>query len=206
MSLFNTLKERFANYKAQKAEERATEEARKALILAGSITPIRIPVALQPNEVAYLELSARRMVTVDRIEETTVGKTKKKGVVARAVVGGVLLGPLGALGGATTAGSKFESKTTQKTVSSVEVLDTGRLIFTNKRVAFLGQDVLSLPYEQIMSVAFASGFWGNRLTLTYQGMLNGEHFMLSGPNAQDTELYYRGIINNLLDPRLARGI
>lgn len=197
MDLTDKLKKAVSDYQADKAQKRADEEQRQNKILAGNIAPISILVNLEPNEVAYLELPANRMATVERIEEYTTGKTKKKGVLTRAVVGGVLLGPLGALGGAATAGSKGNSKTIQKTVSRVERVDTGKLIFTNKRLVFLGNYVFSLPYQNIVGAEFSGGLGGSKLALKYQEMLNGEHFILSGPNAKDSELYYKGITANL---------
>jgi hypothetical protein len=198
MGFTDKIKKAYSDYQADKAQKQADEEERQTKILAGNIAPISILVNLESGETAYLELPANRMATVERIEEHTVGKTKKKGVVTRAVVGGVLLGPLGALGGAATAGSKGNSKTIQKSVSRVERVDTGKLIFTNKRVMFLGNNVFSLPYQNIVAAEFSGGYGGNKLALKYQDMLNGEHFIVSGPNAKDSELYYKGITTNLV--------
>ena len=197
MGLTDKLKKAVSDYQADKAQKRADEEERQSKILAGNIAPISIVVNLGHQETAYLELPADRMATVERLEEHTTGKSKKKGVIGRAVVGGVLLGPLGALGGAATAGSKQNTKTIQKTVARIEKVDTGRLIFTNKRVMFLGNNVFSLPYGDIVSAEFSGGYGGQKLALKYQEMLNGEHFVVTGPNAKDSELYYKGITANL---------
>src|SRR5687768_17189663 len=140
--LTSNIKKKINDYKDEQARKKAEEEARQQKILSGQIKPIQVVVSLDPEEKAYIELAARRMAIVDRIVEKTVGKTKKKGVVSRAVVGGVLLGPLGALGGAATAGSKGSSTTTQETVSKMEAVDSGSLILTNKRLMFVGQNIV----------------------------------------------------------------
>lgn len=187
-----------ATAEAEKEAIRVAEEARVAAILSGKIEPVQVVVNLQPGENAYADFGAQRMAVVDRIVEKTVGKSKKKGVLTRAVVGGVLLGPLGAVGGAATAGSKHNSVTTQQTVSRLEAVDTGSLIFTNKRIVFVGNNVLSLKYDQLIAVNFDKIKTGTKLHLKYQGMLQGEHFIVGGEKAKDTELYFKGITEKLL--------
>jgi len=179
------------------ARKKATEEARQQKILSGKIEPIQVIVNLEPNEKAYIELSANRMAIIDSIIEKTTGKTKKKGVITRAVVGGVLLGPLGAVAGAATAGSKGSSVKTQETVSKLDKIDQGTLILTNKRLIFLGQNVASLPYDNLIAVSFIDTSIGKKLTVKYEGMLRDEHYIISGDNAEDIELYYKGIKNIL---------
>lgn len=119
-------------------------------------------------------------------------------MITRAVVGGVLLGPLGAVGGAATAGSKNNSTTTQETVSRLQQVDKGSLIFTNKRMMFIGTGVVSLPYDKLIAVSFGSTMTGKKITVKYEGMLKDEHYVISGDKAKDTELYYRGITEKLL--------
>lgn len=181
--------------KEEKARQVALEQARQQKILAGDIAPIVVSVNLQPDEVAYLELTARRMASVDSIVEQTVGKSKKKHVVGRAVVGGVLLGPLGALGGAATAGSKNKSTTTQQTVSSMKQVDSGQMLLTNKRFIFIGNNnIISLTYPEII----ATSFNGSKASIKYDGMLNREYFEVFGPTANDTPLYYKGITQHIV--------
>ena len=181
--------------KEEKARQVALEQARQQKILAGDIAPIVVSVNLQPDEVAYLELTARRMASVDSIVEQTVGKSKKKHVVGRAVVGGVLLGPLGALGGAATAGSKNKSTTTQQTVSSMKQVDSGQMLLTNKRFIFIGNNnIISLTYPEII----ATSFNGSKASIKYDGMLNSEYFEVLGPAANDTPLYYKGITQHIV--------
>jgi hypothetical protein len=186
--------------KEEKARQVALEQARKQKLLAGIIAPISVTVNLQQDEKAYLELTARRMASVDSVVEHTVGKTKKKGVVRRAVVGGVLLAPtgfglVGALGGAATAGSKNKSTTTQQTVSKIQQVDSGKIILTNKRFIFIGNNnVVSLTYPEI----FATSFNGSKASIKYDGMLNSEYFEVLGPAANDTQLYYKGITEHIV--------
>ena len=192
------VKKRINDYKDEQARRKAEEEARQQKILAGEIEPVQVIVNLEPNEKAYAEFGAKRMAVVDRVVEKTVSKSKKKGVVTRAVVGGVLLGPLGALGGAATAGSKGNSTTTQETVSKLEAVDTGSLILTNKRLVFMGQNLVSLPYNKLLAVSFAGSTGGKKLIVKYEGMLKDEHYVVSGEKAKDTELYFKGITDKLL--------
>ena len=196
--LTSNIKKKINDYKDEQARKKAEEEARQQKILSGQIEPVQVVVSLEQNEKAYVELGAKRMAVVDRIIEKTVGKTKKKGVVTRAVVGGVLLGPLGALGGAATAGSKGNSTTTQETVSKLEVVDNGSLILTNKRLMFVGQNVVSLPYSKLVAVSFGNSMTGKKLFEKYEGMLKDEQYVISGDKAKDTELYYKGITDKLL--------
>jgi len=195
-------KEKHAIKKAAKEAEKQAikdaEEARIQAILSGNIEPVQVVVNLQPGEKAYADFAAKRMAIVDSVIEKTVSKSKKKGVLTRAVVGGVLLGPLGAVGGAATAGSKNNSVTTHQTISKLQAVDTGSLIFTNERIVFVGDNVLSLKYDQLVSVNFDKIRTGTKLHLKYEGMLRGEHFIVGGEKAKDTELYFKGITEKLL--------
>lgn len=194
----SSVKKKINDYKDEQARKKAEEEARQQKILSGQIEPVQVIVNLEPNEKAYADFGAKRMAVIDRTVEKTVSKSKKKGVVTRAVVGGVLLGPLGALGGAATAGSKGNSTTTQETVNKLEAVDTGTLILTNKRIVFMGQNLISLPYSKLLAVSFANAMGGKKLIVKYEGMLKDEHYVVSGDKAKDTELYYKGITDKLM--------
>ena len=181
----------------ENARQVALEQARQQKILAGDIKPITVSINLQTDEKAYLELPANRVASVDSIVEHTVGKSKKKHTVRRAVVGGVLLGPLGAVAGAATAGSKNNSTTTQQVVSNMEQVDSGQIILTNKRFIFVGNNnVISLTYPEII----ASSFNDNKATIKYNGMLDGEYYAVYGPAANDTPLYFNGITEHITKP------
>lgn len=72
-----------------------------------------------------------------KIVTDTVGKIKKKGVVTRTLVGGALLGPVGAVVGGATAKSKNESQA----VTRQEVVKT--IIVTRDD-----------PYQQVLSFSY----------------------------------------------------
>lgn len=197
------IKKAVNDYKDDQALKKADEEARQQAIRSGDIQPIQVVVNLESDEKAYAQFGAKRMALVDRVVEKTVGKTKKKGVVTRAIVGGVFLGPLGALGGAATAGSKGSSTTVHETVSKLEAIDGGSIIFTNRRLIFVGREVVSLPYGKIVAVSFGKTMSGKKLIVKYEGMLKDEHYVLSGSNAKDSELFYEGVTKNLLLKEIA---
>lgn len=171
---------------------------RKELILAGAIEPIKVSAKLRPKEKAYIVINAKRTAAIDRTVEVTSGKSKRKGVLTRGIVGGVVFGPVGALAGAVTAGSKTNSKTTQKTTTKFEFIDAGELIFTNQRVLFVGnKEIISLPYNTLIDYKFGRGLLGRTFEPRYEGMLSHESYVLSGPTAHEAELFYRGITLNL---------
>ena len=79
----------------------------------------------------------------------------------------------------------------------MEQVDSGRLILTNKRFIFLGNNnVISLTYPEIIATSFS----GNNATIKYNGMLNSEHYVVQGPTATDTQLYYNGITQHIANP------
>lgn len=201
MGLFDGIKAAHKQKQEEKARQAKVEEARKQKILDGDISPITVhaKLPLEPDEVAYLELVARRMAFVDSTIQQTVGKSKKKGVVGRAVVGGVLLGPLGAVAGAATAGSKQTATTTERTVSTNSAIDSGSIIFTNQRFIFTGNgEKVSVPYSEMR----ITGFNGKIINVQYAGMLNGEHYEVFGDAVKDAKLYYEGITKHkVIEPR-----
>lgn len=181
-------------YNMRQEELKADEEARVNKILSGQIEPIETNLNLEENEACYFIVPADRKALVEKIQVYTEVKSKKKGVIGRAVVGGVLLGPLGALGGAVTAGSKGKTITKQNTSSKLTKIDSGQLIFTNKRVLFVGSQLISIPYDSMPLVEFPSR---KKIVINYHTMENGEYYEISGSNAKDTELYFNGITKNL---------
>jgi hypothetical protein len=197
MKIFDKAKDAFNNYQANQQAIKEAEEARRNKIWSGDIEPVDAGCQLEVGEKAYFVSNANRMALVSSIIEETKGKSKKKGVVGRAVVGGLLLGPLGALGGAATAGSRDNSKTIQKTVTSIQTIDNGRMIFTNKRIIFIGNNIISLPYNELLSTDFANISNGQKFTPKYQGMENGEFYNLNGKDSRDSNLYYEGITSHI---------
>ncbi len=190
--------------RAEAERKRQEEEARQQAIVSGKIEPITVTFSLNldTDEKAYVAYDARRMAMVEYVEEHTEGTSKKKGGITRAIVGGVLLAPTGlgvagAIVGAATAASKHSSITKQVRSEKLESVDKGKIVFTNRRVIFLGNTVLSIPYKEIVSVGFDSS--GNELHLKYQAMLKNEFFDLSGSGVEDARLYFEGITKNLVE-------
>lgn len=166
------------------------ELARQKNIAAGNFQGIKSTINLQPKEEAFIELPAVRMASVESVIQETVGTSKKKHGITRTVVGGVLLGPVGAVAGAATAGGTSKSTTVQRTVSSMQQIDTGILVFTNMRMIFMGnKNIISLTYPEIV----ATGFSNMAATIKYAGMMDGEYYVLQGPQAGDAQHYYTGI-------------
>lgn len=183
MSFLSSFKDKYDGYKEDKQRKEAEEKARQAKIASGDISPITTPLQLGLGEKAYVVVEAKRFALVAKTTQTT----HRKGVVGRAVVGGLLLGPLGALGGAATAGSQTNSKTQD----AVSMIDKGQLTLTNKRFIFVGKEIVSIPYEKTLKVELKH-FLSNNLTIQYEGMLKGEYYQLTGDKAKDTQLYYLG--------------
>lgn len=193
------IKEATSDVKAQYENKKADEVARKGAIASGEIEPIQVVVNLEPGELAYASFPAKKMGDVETQTQTTVGSTKKKGVVKRGAVGMILAGPVGGVLGAATASNTSETATTTEISRELKQLDKGQLIFTSRRVVFVGQGVVSLPYDQVVAVTFKNGLTGATVSLKYDGMSPNEHYILSGGQAKDSELYYRSIQNHLIE-------
>jgi len=187
MSLFDSFKEK----QHKKARVAALEEAKHQNLVSGKLEPITTATSLEPDEKAYLALTARRMATFDSTIQETTGTIKKQHGIRRAVVGGVLTGSLGgAIVGSTTAGSKIQSTTVDKTVYDTKLVDSGDLVFTDKRVIFSGNNgITSIPYGEVTGASFS----GNQVKLKYADMLTDEYYEVFGSEAKDVELYYNNL-------------
>lgn len=183
MSFLTGIKNKYDQYKDDKQQQAAEEKARQDKIAHGEIEPVNSQFQLSNGERAFAVIPAKRFATVAK----TTQVTKRKGVLGRAVVGGLLLGPLGALGGAATAGSQTNS--TAKDAS--QQIDKGELTITNKRFIFAGKEIASIAYDTVLK-AELKHFLTYNFTIQYEGMLKGEYYQLSGDKAKDAQLYYQG--------------
>lgn len=197
MGFFANIKQSYKDNQDKKAAEKAAEEARRERIASGGIVSTSYAnVNLEEGESSYIAFAAHRKARVSHIVTHTVNHTKKKGVVGRAIVGGVLLGPLGALGGAATAGSRTTGKTTEQIVENLEDLDVGTMIFMDKRFLFMGQgSVVSIPFEKALAIEFSNPSFSSISTLTvkYPEMAKEECYHLSGPDSKIAEIWFKGI-------------
>src|SRR5258708_25701522 len=183
----NTIVEKKAESEVRKAQERK----RRFMILSGSIEPIATHYALQQGEQIYFQFKTKRIADIEYIESHTKGGSKKKGVIRRAVVGDILLGPIGAVIGGATAGSKTHEITTQKRVNRIETIDEGDMLFTNTRLLFIGKEIVSITYEEVISVHFIN----ETMEIKYPGMEKGEGYLID--QHSDIELYYKGVMRHI---------
>lgn len=196
-TLFGKAKTSYLEYQAKqrvlRMEEQAkrqealdAELARKNDIQAGRIEPIEVDFNFEEGEHAYALFNANRLAMVENVTATT----QKQGVVGRAVLGAVLLGPLGAVAGAATAGSKTNHKTTK----AMQKIDSGKFLMTNKRLIFVGNaQVVSIRLEDAVEVKFDMSMSGRTLKIKYTEMLPGEYYVLSGKDTLIADLFYQGV-------------
>jgi hypothetical protein len=118
-------------------------------------------------------------------------KTTRNNPIGRAIVGGVLFGGVGAIVGATSAGSR----TTHNTFNALQQVDAGPMIFTNRRFLFIGQQQISaVPHEYAVYVHFESKAKSQiDLHIKHAHMRPGEFFRLSGNDVMNADAYYSGI-------------
>lgn len=179
-------------------DKKAAAEAHKQSIVDGNIEPIVPSIKLKQGERAYVEFSAKRRAIVTTTVQRTVEKTKKKGGITRAVVGGALLGPVGAVVGATTAKSKGNSIGYTEDIESLNDIDQGIFVLTDQRMLFVGQEIVSIPYDELIGVKFENTITGAEISVKYAGMLKGEQYFLSGKEAKLSKMYYQAITEKLL--------
>lgn len=179
-------------------DKKAAAEAHKQAVSDGDISPIAPSVKLKQNEKAYVEFPAKRKAIVTTTIQRTVAKTKKKGGITRAVVGGALLGPVGAVVGASTAKSKGNSVGYTEEVDNLSDIDKGILVLTDQRMLFVGQEIVSIPYDELVSVQFENTITGAEISVKYTGMLKGEQYFISGKEAKLSKMYYQAITKKFL--------
>jgi hypothetical protein len=191
--LTSSLKQSAQSYKDSKDEKAQLELARQNEIASGRIEPIETAIKLLEGEKAYIVLPARKMANIETTVSHTTGKTKKKHGISRAIVGGVLLGPIGAGVGAVTAGGKTNSKTTHQKITQLGVVDNGSLILTDQRAIFIGNEVNSITYKQMLTLDLAGKPNYRKLEMKYEGMAPGEHYIVNGHLSKDLPFYLKGI-------------
>ena len=179
-------------------DKKAAAEAHKQSIIDGDIEPIVSSIKLKQGEKAYVEFPAKRRAIVTTTVQRTVEKTKKKGGITRAVVGGALLGPVGAVVGATTAKSKGNAVGYTENVENLNNIDEGVLLFTNQRLLFVGQEIVSIPYDELIGIKINNTITGAEIDAKYAGMLKGEQYFISGKEAKLSKLYYQTITEKFL--------
>ena len=179
-------------------DKKAAVEAHKQAVMSGDISPITPFVKLKQGEKAYAELPAKRKALVTTTIQRTAQKTKKKGGITRAVVGGALLGPVGAVVGASTAKSKGNSVGYAEEVENMSDIDKGVLVFTDQRMLFVGQEIVSIPYDELVDIRFIDMLTGAEISVKYAGMLEGEKYFASGKEAKLSKMYYQAITEKLV--------
>lgn len=185
----NKTKQMIDDKKKEMEDKKAAEAARILSIKEGNFDPIDVEFTLEDGEEAYLKIPAERFAKVETVVQQTFENTKRKGTLGRAVVGGVLLGPLGAVAGAATAKKQTTGHTSEEVISSIKSQGAGTLLFTNKRFLFVASNILSIPYTDVVSVEFKL----NRAYIHYNGMMDSEYFQLKCSFLPDLPYYYEGI-------------
>lgn len=173
------------------------ERKRKFKILSGKIQPIQSSFNLKDNEEAYYQFETERKADVQYTDSYTTGITKKKGIIGRAVVGDLVFGKAGAIIGGVTADNEINSSTRQELSTRTETIDKGKMLFTNKRILFVGKEVVSIPYDDILAFYFPNPSKPHyphldlAMEVRYPSMLKNESYIL--PNTQ-VELFFRGVL------------
>lgn len=157
-------------------------------------------VKLEANEQVYAEYKAFRGGNVDAF--------KNKGAGIGTSIAGIGVG----IAGSTSVASK-----------KFQVIDTGTLLLTSKRVIFVGSSFLQIPYDGIHIISFKKAGIGTKtkwqqlwaktkgnpfaqysvptfgktiiMNVLYDGGLDNERYLIAGKNASDAEGVYNAINN-----------
>lgn len=165
-------------------------------ILAGNLKEIAVPYKLQQGEKAYFQFQTKRKADVEYRNSRTIGVAKKKGVVGRAIVGDLAFGRAGAIIGGATADTEIHTSTSESRSSRREEIDAGMMIFTNRRMVFIGKEIASILYDDIISFYFPNplkSYYPNTdrmMEIKYASMLKNEAYTVPSPQV---ELYFQGI-------------
>ena len=172
-------------------------QLRTGVIASGHLRVITPNTSLWEGERAIVQYGARRL----KVVETSSTQPGRKHVVARAALGGVLAGPLGALGGAAT--SKAQPRNMVRTER--KIVNNGALIFTDHRLLFVGsrkhfspQSHLTIKYGEVSRALFTTRQFLQvrrmHLTLSFKNLRPEETFIIDGTEIDDAMAYYNGIV------------
>lgn len=170
----NTLADQKVKYEDKKEQERK----RRFAILSGNIKPIQISFHLKAGEHAYFQIKADRMADRDYVESHTTGDARSP-----FIQGGLLRG-----------NTSISTETRQERITKTEIIDSGELLLSNIRMLFIGKEVISIPYDDILSVEFFPNprFDTTTISVKYPTMIKNECYDLEKKN--DAKLYYEGIM------------
>lgn len=167
----NSIAEQKAKYEKQKEQERK----RRFLILAGDFKPIQTTLNLKEEEKVYFQTEADRMAEKEYVEYHTTGQSRTP-----FIRGGILRG-----------NSKISTNTTQSRSSANAMIDTGILLFTNLRVLFVGKQIVSIPFKEILAIHFTN----NSVTIKYPKMVKNEAYNFA--QNSDVKFHYFGLMRIL---------
>lgn len=182
----------------RKRQQSVADQLRRGVIARGHLRAISLDTSLWEGESAIVQYRARRL----KVGESSFTQPGRNHVASSAVVGGVLLGPVGAQGGATT--SKAQSRNMVRTER--KIVNNGALIFTDHRLLFVSsrkqsspQSHLTIKYGEVSRALFtARPFLQVRrmqLTLSFKSLRPDEAFFIDGPDIDDAMAYYNGIVS-----------
>ncbi len=161
------------------------------------------------TEKAYYLLNVARYADMPVLQVDNNIKTKKSGVLSGALIGGMAGGMAGAEIGASLM-ARDQSKTTTNIISSTQakLMSKGQMVFTNKRVLYIGREVVSVPYKELLRIEIFPGRTHHTITLLRENMTQGEFYLSFDKKRTDILYYLEGVarLNNsslkLYDERL----
>ena len=172
-------------------------QLRTGVIASGHLRVITPNTSLWEGERAIVQYGARRL----KVVETSFTQPGRKHVVGGAALGGVLAGPLGALGGAATSKAQPRNmvRTERKIVNNGALIFTDhRLLFVSSRKHFSPQSHLTIKYGEVSRALFTTRQFLQvrrmQLTLTFKNLRPEETFIIDGTEIDDAMAYYNGIV------------
>lgn len=128
----------------------------KGIIALNQLKEIQpsIIIKLTEGEKVYGEFVVNHAPRLASVTSTSDINQHKAGGIARALGGGLIAGPIGAVAGAMTAGVRGTTETMATTTKDNQIIDQGLLFFTSDRILFIGQDITSIPYSLIVLARF----------------------------------------------------